>query len=112
MSLIDDKCVLWNFFVSKVISSEKINNLRWSISLNLGGDTKFQSINPANIVVENVESVPVFFLINQVGVLLELINVVHDCWSIASLESKGAYNYHRDVCFCKSLTEWMSSFSK
>jgi hypothetical protein len=62
--------------------------------------------------VENIESVPAFLLVYQVRVLLELIDVVHHSWGIASFKSERAYDDHWDVCFSESLAEWMGSFGK
>lgn len=65
VSLVDDKGILWDFFLSEVVSSQKINNLGWwKISWVLGSDSKLKSIDSSNIIVEDIETVPLILTID------------------------------------------------
>lgn len=71
MSLVNDKGILWNFLVSEVVCTQKVYDLGFRDVANLfAGDTKLQSIDSANIAVKNIETIPLFLLIDQVGTFL------------------------------------------
>ena len=75
--------------MSEVVSTQKVDDLGlWNIGDGLAGDTELQSIDSTNIIVKHVEAIPVVLLVDQICVVLEHIDVVHDSWSIGSLQSQ------------------------
>lgn len=62
--------------------------------------------------MENVETVPVILLAEEVGAFLEFVDIVHDSWCIRSLEGQRAGQDHWEVGLLESLAEWMSSLGE
>jgi len=68
VSLIDDESVLWNLRISEVISSKKEDDLGLSAHIRscFGDNSEFEGIHSSNIVMKNVESIPVLLWIDEV----------------------------------------------
>jgi len=109
VTLVNDEGVLGDLFVSEVVSTEKEDDLGRDFGLGLGGDSEFEGIEFANIVVQDVESVPVFFLIDKVGVLLKAVYVVHQSRRITPFKGQRADHYHWQIGSLHSLREGVSS---
>lgn len=89
VALIDHESVFRDLLVTEVVSAEQVDDLGGRKTLgNLRGDTKLKSANTAEIIMKDVETVPLLFLVDQVSTLLELVNVVHDSLGVRSLESQ------------------------
>jgi len=112
VTLVNDEGIFRDLLVSEVVSSKKPDNLGRSTSLSLGSDSKLKSIDPSNITVEHVESVPVLLFIDKVGVVAKLVHVVHQGWCIRTLKTERADHHHREFGRAESLREGMSAISE
>ena len=71
--------------MSEIVCPKQVDNLGWRFSLSLGGDTKLKLVDLTNFVMKHIEAIPLLFLIDEVGALLKLVDVVHNSSSILPL---------------------------
>jgi hypothetical protein len=95
--LIDNEGILWDLFVSKVVSTKKVNNLRLMSWACLGSNTEVESTNSASFVMKDINTVPLFFLVDEVSCLSKLVNLVHDGSTVSSFENSWADQDHRKL---------------
>ena len=110
MALVDHKGVFRDLLVAEVVGSEQIDdftllNLVWS----LRSDAELKSTESADVIMEDVEAIPVLVLVDQIGVVLQSLDIVHDGLGVRSLQSQRTGEDHRNVGLCESLTEGMAS---
>lgn len=59
--------------------------------------------------MKDVEAIPLVLSAQEVSIVLELVNAVHDAFGVGSLEGQGADEDHREIGFLQLLGEWMRS---
>lgn len=97
MALVDDVAVFRNVFFSEVIRAKQVNKLRLGFSRPVRGNSKIKSTSSGNFVVENVNTIPVFFRVNNALVLANLVYSSKDSFTVCSLESMSTDNNHSSL---------------
>jgi hypothetical protein len=110
-SHVDHISVFGDILVSEVVGSHKEHNLGFGLGALLSGDSEVEGANLTSVGVENVNSVPGFSLVDDVGVFSDDVDVVLNSFAITTSEGLSSDNNHGEVSAVKSLTERMVSIS-
>jgi len=103
-SHVDNIGVLGDIFVTEVISAEKEDELS-TFHGGAGHDTKIESADTGSLGVEDVDTVPAFSLVDNVGLRSDLIDEVLDGSTVLSGESIVGNHDHGEIGLSDSLTE-------